>query len=198
MQLKNLAPLAFSAILATPASYNPQNGIVEYEAEPLDGGETCLWVAAVYGALVTCQMGWVMTGVCGSGYRSDCDNGKYWYMIKCCEAGLDYPQHDCEMEHSRYGSSCSCGGDRVAFGGCGSGKNADCKNSGHKDWNELQCCKKDNLRVDKNGCLEFYGNHGGKIECPQHYAITRVCGSGMWEDCSGKTTKAQCCSYELK
>merc|ERR1711976_309215 len=67
--------------------------IQEHPAEPLDTGEECIWISAVYGALVTCQAGWIMTGVCGSGYRADCNNGQYWYQIKCCEAGSAGQKH---------------------------------------------------------------------------------------------------------
>ena len=97
--------------------------IQEHPAEPLDTGEECIWISAVYGALVTCQAGWIMTGVCGSGYRADCNNGQYWYQIKCCEAGSESQKH-CSIEHSGYGKSASCGSNKEAYGGCGSGKNA--------------------------------------------------------------------------
>lgn len=172
--------------------------VVEYLSEPKDG-QTCMWISASYGDIVNCQPGWVMSGVCGSGYQSDCKSGKYWYMIQCCDAGEDYPQYDCKLQHSKYGSSCKCHDSLAAYGGCGSGKNGDCKHSGHSDWNELECCKKDNLKLNtgSDSCIEIFGNHGANVECPANHAVYKVCGSGMWEDCSGHTTKVMCCSYQL-
>ena len=162
-------------------------------------GEACHWVSAVYGDMIFCNPGEIMTGVCGSGYRSDCDHGKYWYMIQCCEAG-SAEQHNCQIEHSKYGDSAKCPGDRPgAYGGCGSGKNADCNTGGHKDWNELQCCEKEDIRMytDSDSCLTYYGYHGDKAECPHHYGIHQVCGSGMNKDCSGNTIKIKCCPYDI-
>lgn len=137
-----------------------------------------------------------MSGICGSGKNADCENGSYFYMIQCCTSGSSQTRYACETDHSKYGKSSTCSSGKFAYGGCGSGYQADCKHTGTTDFNELQCCMDDSIVQDQGGsCLTYYAKHGAKDTCPSGYAITSACGSGMWQDCSDSTVKFKCCPY---
>lgn len=155
----------------------------------------CSWIGGKYGSLVTCPGGQVMSGVCGSGKNADCGNKQYFYMIQCCDINSSTERYNCEVGHSKYGKTTSCQSGQFAYGGCGSGYQADCKHTDTKDFNELQCCDNDSLNSAGGSCLTLYAGYGEQEACPFGYAVTEACGSGMWQDCSGSVVKFTCCPY---
>merc|ERR1712179_679272 len=161
--------------------------VMTYPTEPNVNGGQCTWQGAKYGSLIQCPTGWIMEGIFGSGYRSDCPNSAY-YMIKCCDADETYPVSGCSFVTSKYGVTASCPNNQAAYGGCGSGRSADCKNTNQgSNYNELYCCNKDNIQLAETNCYSVYGDFGEQIDCASGYAVTEMCGSGMYADCSGST-----------
>ena len=79
---------------------------------------------------------------------------------------------------------------QVATGSCGSGKNHDC-NSDPDYWTELYCCQMED-GYHYQDCSDYKETHGVGISCPEKLnyngaILEGCCGSGMWEDCDGKT-----------
>lgn len=188
----------------TTAAYltlaNAAPGIIEIPDDNYSAkvGSQCAWISAQsYGQLVTCQAGWVMTGICGSGGKADCENETVFFQIQCCESGGSETQKNCELDASWFGYDSQCEGNKLAYGGCGSGQFSDCNHTGDDYYNELFCCDNDSISYGDGPTITDYGTYGQQLYCPPGYAVTEFCGSGRGKDCNGSVTKISCQPYEI-
>ena len=170
---------------------------------------TCEWLGGGYGVDVECLPGWVATGACGSGRRSDCtaERGplpsKYHFMVQCCQTkNNNYLQTNCVDSGYKYGNLATCPQGQALFGGCGSGMNADCKinGTGSKYYFVTRCCEDEDITVsDPSYCDWKFGNYGDLITCPSGYAASGYCGSGGNADCPSGSKNSwagvYCCPY---
>lgn len=182
-------------------------------------GEKCEWLGGASGQDVECLPGWVMKGVCGSGFRADCSEKRrsksYFYMIKCCQTKYQkYQQSDCHTEGLQSGEFEQCadpvtGSLQAMFGGCGSGRNNDCVvtdpetgdiESGFST--NQKCCDNGDISIEANSCGWRYGNYGDLLVCPDNYLAAGQCGSGSSADCASGGANVflgvYCCPYSDK
>lgn len=104
-------------------------------------------------------------------------------------------QTDCRLQGVKYGNDDQCPEGKIIAGGCGSGRRADCKNTGTSEWTEALCCDYNGLQLDYTHHFDLGGTYGERIICPQEYVMTTLCGSGMYADCGKYYTTATCTSY---
>lgn len=97
----------------------------------------------------------------------------------------------------KYGKQLHCPSNKILTGICGSGKNADCRDSdGKKVYAKIQCS--DASMNPNSNCASWQGDNRkyGKLqECP-YWApfLSAYCGSGKNADCWGNYAAGQCCA----
>ena len=84
-------------------AYLAQSHVIEIPAQTLSDGANCIWVAGSYGQRVHCPDSSIAVGSCTSNYRSECDNGKYFHMLNCCDIGKREKPQDCHTVHNNDG-----------------------------------------------------------------------------------------------
>lgn len=172
--------------------------------------ENCEWIGASAGSFLTCPIGWIAKGLCGSGRRDSCKSSiradKYTYMLECCEKQTHFwdEERNCEYVGGAAGQTVTCPDSRpFMFGGCGSSNREDCRLYTEKYTTTALCCK-DNGLVISSGCAWRYASDGDPMECPKNFLLAGQCGSAAQADCltDGGVQKQYvglyCCPYVEK
>merc|ERR1712226_1805486 len=142
----------------------------------------CLWVAGQYSQRIHCPDSHIATGQCNSAYRPECQD-KNGLLLGC------------PKEHS-------------IFGVCTSGKDGkpDCHHEDkngkdHVVYDEIQCCKKEDVHVNDHDCHWHSGPWGANVSCRENEVLHAMCGSGHAQNepqqCHGDGNHIGCCSFHV-
>ena len=143
----------------------------------------CLWIGGSYGQALTCNSGYMVTGVCGSGSNPDCSG--YHHKIQCCPVDT---VSSCTWYDGKYGVMINCPSGDAANGMCGSGKNADCRVGGSNAYEGVNCCEMSTKTVSGDKFL-VKGKFGESITCPSGQVVVSSCGSGSNADCDSVSSE---------
>lgn len=169
--------------------------------------DNCEWLGGYKGVELECLPGYYMNGVCGTAMYPNCGatfslKNRYFYQIKCCPTKkATSTQQNCIYEGGASGEKALCpinndGQQTGAYGGCGSGRRAECKSSGEKKYTDTLCCVNEGMEIDNTMCSWRYGRFGEQISCPANYIITGQCGSGTRAECAkNEHTGIKCCPF---
>ena len=191
-------------------AYLAQSHVIEIPAQTLSDGANCIWVAGSYGQRVHCPDSSIAVGSCTSNYRSECDNGKYFHMLNCCDIGKREKPQDCHTVHNNDGLMLNCPSHHSVYGACYSGQDdhacrfTDNDGHDHKVYDEIQCCMKKDIHVSDTDCHWHSGRYGDRVMCREGEAIHSVCGNGhgnrdhpVPKQCEGDANHIACCHYNL-
>ena len=117
----------------------------------------------------------------------------FHFELFCCD--VQDVQTNCRNQGVKYGTEDQCPEGKIIAGGCGSGRSADCKNTGTSEWTEALCCDYDELSLDYTHQFDQGAKYGVRIICPQDYVMTTLCGSGMYADCGNDYTHMTCTAF---
>ena len=138
---------------------------------------SCVWVGGSYGQALTCDSGYMVTGVCGSGSKADCSG--FFHKIQCCPVDT---VSGCTWYDGSYGVLINCPSGDAASGICGSGRYGDCRVTGGNAYEGINCCEMTTKTVSGDKFL-VKGKYGESITCPTGQLVVSSCGSGSSNDC---------------
>merc|ERR1712130_874947 len=125
------------------------------------GAVGCYWAGGLSGANIECMPNHYIDGVCGSGSRNDCKEGrtKYSFLIRCCPDGAmvnSGPRNDCQWLAGNQGDNVTCPNAQLAFGHCQTSQASLTGNAGdcHKSSVEVMCCDSVELTTRSNATME--------------------------------------------